>query len=110
VNVAAQKADPISLWHTIQKMIRLRKQHPAFSAGDLTWINGGSEADLAFFRTTANERLLLIHNLSPSSQLVNLDLYFPQLKWTDLLDDQLYIAIQHQLQFHLAPYQFLWQH
>ncbi len=108
VNVAAQKADPTSLWHTLQKMILLRKQHPAFGEGDLNWIDGGSDAVLAFCRSTTQERLLVVHNLSPIPQQVSLELNFPQLRWTDLFLNQPYIAVQHQLQLHLAPYQFLW--
>ena len=108
VNVAAQKADPTSLWHTIRKMILLRKQHPAFGEGDLSWIEGGTDAVLAFYRSTPQERLLLVHNLSPLPQQVSLELNDPQLMWTDLFVDQPYIAVQHELQLHLAPYQFLW--
>jgi maltose alpha-D-glucosyltransferase/alpha-amylase len=110
LNVAAQIADPTSLWHTIQRIIQLRKQHSAFGEGDLTWIEAGTNAILAFYRTTDNERLLIIHNLSPAEQRVNLDLKFNQLKWTDLFVDQPYIAVQEHLQLHLAPYQFLWLH
>ena len=68
VNVAAQMEDPTSLWHTIQRMILLRKQHPAFGEGDLAWVDGGSAAILAFYRTSPDERMLLVHNLSPNSQ------------------------------------------
>ncbi len=110
VNVAAQIADTTSLWHTIQRMILLRKQHPAFGAGDLAWIDNGSPAVLAFYRTNSDERLLLIHNLSPTSQRISLDVSCSQLKWTDLFTNQPYIAVQHQIQLHLAPYQFLWLH
>ncbi len=110
VNVAAQKADPTSLWHTIHKMIQLHKKHTAFGEGDLTWIDAGTNAILAFYRTTSDERLMLIHNLSPIPQRVKLDLKFNQLKWTDLFVGQLYFAVQEHLQLHLAPYQFLWLH
>ncbi len=110
VNVAAQKADPTSLWNTIHKMIQLRKQHAAFGEGDLTWIDGGMDAILAFYRTTVDERLLVVHNLSPNPQRVSLELKYNQLKWTDLFVDQPYIAVQDHLQLHLSPYQSLWLH
>lgn len=108
VNVAAQKDDSTSLWHTIRRMIKLRKQHSAFSEGDLAWIDGGTDAILAFYRTLSNERLLIIHNLSPDPQQVSLELKFNQLRWTDLFVNQSYITVQEHLQLHLAPYQFLW--
>ncbi len=110
VNVAAQIADPTSLWHTIQRMIQLRKQHSAFGDGDLTWIEAGTDAILAFYRTTDNERLLIIHNLSPDPLRVCLDLKYNQSKWANLLVDQPYIAVQEHLQIHLSPYEFLWLH
>jgi maltose alpha-D-glucosyltransferase/alpha-amylase len=108
VNVAAQLADPTSLWHTIHRMIQLRKQHRAFGEGDLTWIDCGTNAILAFYRTTADERLLIIHNLSPTTQRVTLEINSNQMKWTDLFVDQPHITVQDHLQLHLPPYQFLW--
>jgi maltose alpha-D-glucosyltransferase/alpha-amylase len=110
VNVSAQINDPTSLWHTIHKMIQLRKLHPAFGEGGLTWIDGVTKTILAFYRTCSDERLLLIHNLSPFPQRVNLDLKSNQLIWTDLFVEQPYIAVQEHLQLNLAPYQFLWLH
>jgi maltose alpha-D-glucosyltransferase/alpha-amylase len=110
LNVDAQKADPTTLWHTIRRMIQLRKQHHAFSEGDLTWIDGGTDAILAFYRISVDERLLLIHNLSPQQQRVSLELKINQLKWIDLFLGQPYIAVQDHLQLHLSPFQFLWLH
>jgi maltose alpha-D-glucosyltransferase / alpha-amylase len=110
VNVVAQKADSTSLWHTIHRMIQLRKQHVAFGEGDLSWIDDGSDSVLAFYRATGDERLLLIHNLSSTKQWVSLEVKTSQLKWTDLFVDQPYIIVQDHLQLHLAPYQFLWLH
>ena len=71
VNVAAQKTDPGSLWHAIRWMVNLRQNHPAFSVGGLEWIDTGSEAILAFYRSSPTERLLVVHNLSAKPQEVS---------------------------------------
>jgi maltose alpha-D-glucosyltransferase / alpha-amylase len=119
VNVSAQKADRDSMWHAIRRMIQLRSEHPALVEGELAWIEGGSDAVLAFFRKSKDEQLLLVHNLSPSLQDVQLNLPHPQQVWTDLLSghsfvgwgegDILKINLQnHNLRLQLAPHQFLW--
>jgi maltose alpha-D-glucosyltransferase/alpha-amylase len=120
VNVAAQIANPNSLWHSIRRMIQLRKAHSVFGEGDLTWIDTRSDAILAFYRSLPDERILVIHNLSPNPQKVQLNLGSTQLKWIDLITDQSFVGwvdgnsfppeTQHSTPFflNLAPYQYLW--
>ncbi len=38
VNVARQMADPNSLFHSIARMVNIRKQHQAFGRGTLDWV------------------------------------------------------------------------
>jgi maltose alpha-D-glucosyltransferase / alpha-amylase len=108
VNVATQQEDPSSLWHILQRMIRMRKQHPAFGEGDLVWIDGGADAILAFFRTTADERILVVHNLNSIPHSVKMDLKYAKLLWTDLFSGRSFVAIQHKLELQLEPHQYLW--
>lgn len=108
VNVAAQKANPRSLWHSIRRMIQLRKGHSALGEGELALIDPGSNAILAFFRTSVDERLLLIHNLSPNPQDVHLNLSNSQPVWTDLHTGRTFSPQDNHLHLTLAPHQYLW--
>ena len=108
VNVAAQKANPRSLWHAIRQMIQLRKEHSALGEGELAWIDSGSNAILAFYRTSVDERLLLIHNLSSNPQDVHLDLSNSQPFWTDLHSGQTFSTQDNHLLLILTPHQYLW--
>lgn len=75
VNVQAAELDPGSLLHWISGMLGLRRQHPAFATGDLTFIETGNPAVLAFTRQTAGETLLIINNFAASAQSAQLDLH-----------------------------------
>ena len=108
VNVASQKTDPSSLWHIIHRMIQLRKQHTALGEGELAWIDPGSNAILAFYRTSVDERLLLIHNLSPDSQDVQLNLSKSQPVWTDLISGETFSSQDDHLRLNIDPHQYLW--
>ncbi|NOY97707.1 MAG: DUF3459 domain-containing protein, partial [Chloroflexi bacterium] len=72
VNVAAQMADPASLFHTLRRMIAIRKQHPAFGWGDFAWIDVGTTTVAAYTRSHQNETLLILNNLSDSPQTIAL--------------------------------------
>jgi maltose alpha-D-glucosyltransferase/alpha-amylase len=74
VNVAAQRADTSSLWHTLRRMIALRKSHPAFGRGACEFLASPNPAILAFIRAHLGETLLIVHNLSPLPQMAALEL------------------------------------
>ena len=67
VNVADQIADPGSLWHTLRRMIALRKAHRAFGWGSFAWADAGAESVAAYWREDGPQRLLILNNLSASS-------------------------------------------
>jgi maltose alpha-D-glucosyltransferase/alpha-amylase len=108
VNVAAQMADPGSFWHTLRRMIQLRKQHPALGCGSLSWVETGTNAVLAFYRFFADERILLVHNLSYRPQPIMLHLADTHTSWTDLLTDQEFPLVHQLLNLELEPHQYLW--
>jgi maltose alpha-D-glucosyltransferase/alpha-amylase len=108
VNVAAQKADPGSLWHTLQRMIQLRKSRPLLGHAELHWLEAGTNAVLAFYRCTSQECLLAVHNLSQAPQFVTLDLESGRSGWTDLISGRSFSAQGNQLHLHLDPLQYLW--
>jgi maltose alpha-D-glucosyltransferase/alpha-amylase len=68
VNVAAQIKDADSLFHTLQRMIQIRKEHHAFGRGTLTWLETNNASVLALQREYDGETLLCIHNLSSQPQ------------------------------------------
>ena len=104
VNVEAQRAVPGSLFHTIQRMIAIRKQHAAFGRGDFNWVNLGSSAIAAYTRHFQNETLLIINNLSDLPQIAEPSQAFSDL-YQDVLTDNPVIV---EFPFTLQPYQALW--
>jgi maltose alpha-D-glucosyltransferase/alpha-amylase len=121
VNVAAQKIESSSLWYATRRMIQLRKEHSVLADGELNWVGGGSDAILAYDRSSLSEHILVIQNLSSTAQDVTLQLESNQLTWTDLFTNQLFVGwveggafsretqVQKRyLRLNLAPYQYLW--
>ncbi len=68
VSVAAQQADPGSLYHLVRRMIAVRGQNPAFARGSFRWVEAGGEEMAAYLRAGESQRLLAVHNLSASRQ------------------------------------------
>jgi maltose alpha-D-glucosyltransferase/alpha-amylase len=110
VNVAAQRADPGSLWHTLRHMIAVRKQHPAFSRGECEFLPLNTHAALAFRRTADDETILALHNLSPAPHTIQLDLS----RWKgeglrDLLSGRVYPQISETpYTFALQAHEYVW--
>ena len=100
VNVEAQRAVPGSLLHTIQKMIAVRKQHPAFGRGDFHWFEAGSPAIAAYTRHFQGETLLVINNLSDLPQVARLTGTYLEVFSSNSLEPDPSLTLQ--------PYQFLW--
>lgn len=84
VNVAAQQADPASLWHSLQNMIQIRKRHTAFAQGNCTFLSVENKAILALLRTDSSETILALHNLSPNEQ--NAQVSLPGLTGAQVID------------------------
>jgi maltose alpha-D-glucosyltransferase/alpha-amylase len=74
VNVAAQDADPDSLLNWTRRILRMRKQCPAFGRGQLRLLSPGNRAILAYVREYEDRSILLLHNLSSERQETTLDL------------------------------------
>jgi len=110
INVAAQQADPHSLWHTLRRMIAVRKSHRAFGRGACEFLPIEYHAVLAVLRAFAGETILAIHNLSPVEQPLRLDLR----RWSgayvyDLLAGRaLPNTTTDPYPLALPPYAFLW--
>ncbi|MGH2523399.1 MAG: alpha-glucosidase C-terminal domain-containing protein, partial [Anaerolineales bacterium] len=109
-NVADQRADPNSLWHTLRRMVAVRSGRRAFSWGKGEFLPAGSQAVLAVVRTEAQETVLAVHNFAPTEQRVALDLE----RWRgrrvqDLLAGRPFPDVGEGVYtFELGPYGYLW--
>jgi maltose alpha-D-glucosyltransferase / alpha-amylase len=74
VNVKSQLADKDSLFHAISKMIQVRKQHHLFGRGTMKWVLTDHPTLAVYTRKYRDEVLLVIHNLSDTTQTFT----FPQ--------------------------------
>ena len=110
VNVAAQQDDPGSLWHTLQRMIAVRKSHPAFGQGSMTWLDSPNPAVAGYWRQYQGERLLILNNLSGEIQKVAIPVKPDDgLVLKSLLDSSLLQVPKHgELELTLSPYGYLW--
>ncbi len=68
VNVAAQITDPDSLLNWVRAVLRVRRQHPAFGRGSLHLLAPEPRPLLAYLRRHEQETLLIVNNLSPTTQ------------------------------------------
>ncbi|MGW8249838.1 MAG: maltose alpha-D-glucosyltransferase [Anaerolineales bacterium] len=110
VNVRAQQDDPDSLWHTLRRMISLRKEHPIFGWGDFAWVDVGTTAIAAYQRIYQDDRLFILNNLSDEPHIISLDLH-PYRGETviDILSGrELHDVQENQVTITLQPYQYLW--
>ena len=74
VNVEAQQRYGTSLLNWVREMIHLRKRHPVFGRGTLTFVKPENRKVFAFIRTYLDETVLCVFNLSQFAQPVELDL------------------------------------
>ncbi len=110
VNVAAQRADDGSLWHWMQRVLRIRKQHPVFGRGTLHFLEPYNSAILAYVRSDGAQTILVFNNLSAESQQVTVDLRAYRGKVPrDVLTDVVWDSIGGTpYTFTIAPYGYHW--
>jgi maltose alpha-D-glucosyltransferase/alpha-amylase len=110
INVADQQADPESLYHTIQRMIAVRKQYKAFGWGSFRWMDTGTPAVAAYVRQNGEQRLLIINNLTDQIQSIVIRIARTRNIYPiDILADrQLRAMRDSHLALVLTPYRYLW--
>ncbi len=110
VNVAAATADPHSLYHTIKRLIAVRKAHPALGRGDLSFVLTDNRAILAYFRRYQQETILVVNNLSAQVQEINLDLAaYEGVGPMELVTNQVLPEITREcMPLRLNPHGYLW--
>ncbi|MGL0819785.1 glycoside hydrolase family 13 protein [Vibrio vulnificus] len=64
INVEQALADSDSIFYHYQKLIELRKQHPAIAYGDFTPLFAEHDSVFAYVRSHQDEQLLVINNFS----------------------------------------------
>ncbi len=64
VNVAAQKADPDSVFNRMKAMLAARDQSPALQQGALDIVETGDDGVAAYMRTHGDERVVAVANLT----------------------------------------------
>ena len=74
INVESQERYPGSLLNWMKRLIAMRKQHPALGRGAIEFIGGPNRKVLAYVRRDERETILVVANLSPTVQPVELDL------------------------------------
>jgi hypothetical protein len=75
--------------------------------GETIWSDPGTDAVLAFYRSSAEGRIMAMHNLSPTPQDVRVKLDNNK-ELIDLLSGQTFSARENLLCITLKPYQYLW--
>src|SRR3546814_15740880 len=68
VNVESQQGDPSSLLNWLRRMIAVRKQHPAFSRGELRLLYPRNRTILAYLRETGEARVACPAHLAHPAQ------------------------------------------
>jgi maltose alpha-D-glucosyltransferase/alpha-amylase len=104
VNVAAQLSDPHSLFHTVKKMIALRKGHAAFGGSGMDWVETGNPAVAAYRRQNGEDGVLVLCNLSHEVQSV----VVPPRYRMDCLDLCSSSVVLLGADLELKPYAYLW--
>ncbi len=107
VNVAAQRADPGSLWNTLRRMIAVRKQEPALGCGNCQILPIENRAVLGLVRSCDGQSVLALHNMSAHPQTVELSSQRGQA--ARLLSSHPHpdaLDLSHALT--LNPYEYLW--
>lgn len=108
INVEAQERDAQSLLHWIRHALQIRAKHSAFGRGELQMLAPENRAIVAYTRSTPQETLLVVNNLSADAHTFTLDtrtLRGHTLR--DLESDEL-ISFTENLPLSLPGYGYRW--
>ncbi|HZT32171.1 MAG TPA: maltose alpha-D-glucosyltransferase [Bryobacteraceae bacterium] len=110
VNVEAQQNNPHSLLWWMKRIIEQRKRSKAFGRGSLAFLYPENRRVLVFVRTYAEERILVVANLSRFVQYAELDLSaFRGLVPTEMIGRNRFPPISEKpYGLSLGPHTFYW--
>jgi maltose alpha-D-glucosyltransferase/alpha-amylase len=74
VNVEQQRRDPHSLLNTVERMIRLRKEHPEFGFGECTITDSADPAVFGIRASWQGNTTVAVHNLADRPTKIRLEL------------------------------------
>lgn len=72
VSVAAQQADPNSVWSAYRRLIRLRSSLPALDVGSFALLDAGNRSVLAARRTAGGQTAVVLANLGARALTIDL--------------------------------------
>jgi maltose alpha-D-glucosyltransferase/alpha-amylase len=109
-NVETQQSNPHSLLHWMKRLIALRRRHQAFGRGSIEFLHPSNHKVLAFIRAYADERILIVANLSRFAEYVELDLSrYPGMVPVELFSGRSFPAVGEQATLlTLGPHSFYW--
>ena len=108
INVANAKNDLGSMFYTLAKMIKIRKQQPALGAGAFQWAEVNTSAVAAFWREEEGQRVLSLNNLSNAEQSITVVVPDFSPPVTLFGEDHEWTLQEGALTISLAPYEFVW--
>ena len=101
--------DPDSLaakvFYPLRQMLRNRRNYLAFSRGDLTFLDGGEPAVLAYLRRFDSQKVVVLANLSGEEKSIPLPEPLETCPGTDMLETAVNCRESSVV---LAPYGFYW--
>lgn len=110
INVEQQLADPGSLLQWLRALLAIRRNHPVFGLGDFRDLGGDNMAVFSFARTSDEQTVVCVANLTDSTQTARLDLS----EWVDHEVTNLLRDLNHEpigpdaYELSVAPYGFYW--
>ena len=87
-NVAAQQADPKSLFNFYRSLLHLRRSYPALHSGSFTPLKKNPQRVLGYLRKEGRQTILIILNFTAVSTDVQLGDELAQYKWELLLSNK----------------------
>jgi maltose alpha-D-glucosyltransferase / alpha-amylase len=110
VNVEQQRYDPHSLLNNVERMIRLRKEHPEFGFGNSTIIDSAEPAVFAIRAEWEGDTTIAVHNVAERNACLRLTLSREDSK--QLVDvfhgDRYARRADGSVEVDLEPYGFRW--
>jgi maltose alpha-D-glucosyltransferase/alpha-amylase len=104
VNVALQLANEDSLFHSMRRMVSVRKENLELGYGGINWVELANPAIAAYVRAYSNRAMLIVSNLSAKQQTIHVPPEYRR-AYLDLLADR---NITLEGQAYLEPYASMW--
>jgi len=112
VNVAAESEDPGSLLNKMRNLVNLRKANPIFALGEYEFLAKDQPNCLAILRTSQDENVLCVFNLTEKDIELTLNLSeFDGKELQALNENEIgLVKIEKMTKLNLKPYAFVWFH